>query len=422
MGLTLSEKQEEEIYKQREEVEKLFINSDLKGKYLTRKIDDNTFINFADFILNNLENATENLKKISKSLEILKDGQAVFTNLEKLYIYRYAFSKGKISEEKIELEKEKIEQITEKDIKRILKQMLEDSKKEEYKNNSLLQDKLLWVAREYKKQGIKYAEISVTWIVRKGEEGAKILKELHEILPHIEKETGVKLRFLGSLSRTLMTEEQLKEGVDVLKVAAKSPYIVGSDIIGEEINDIRNFKQVIKELVEFAVRENNGFTIRIHAGENDSFRENVERAVSCVKESVPEGYKMPKCRIGHGLYGINLDTKEGIDLMHEMKKDGVVLEFQLTSNVRLNNLTQVEKHPIKQYLSYGVNCVQGSDGCGFYGTDCMEEQMALTNLLNLTEEDLMKMRKVEDKIIKDSDKYFKIKSQKFEEWLERKRY
>ena len=51
--------------------------------------------------------------------------------------------------------------------------MLEDSKKEEYKNNSLLQDKLLWVAREYKKQGIKYAEISVTWIVRKGEEGAK---------------------------------------------------------------------------------------------------------------------------------------------------------------------------------------------------------------------------------------------------------
>ncbi len=37
----------------------------------------------------------------------MKDGQAVFTNLEKLYIYRYAFSKGKISEEKIELEKRK---------------------------------------------------------------------------------------------------------------------------------------------------------------------------------------------------------------------------------------------------------------------------------------------------------------------------
>ena len=66
-----------------------------------------------------------------------------------------------------------------------LYKMQEDSVSENYKNNTLLQDKLLWVAREYQKQGITYAEISVTWIVRKGEEGAKILQELHEILPKI---------------------------------------------------------------------------------------------------------------------------------------------------------------------------------------------------------------------------------------------
>lgn len=417
LGLKLSDKQAKEMFEKRCEIEKKYAYCDLPGKRLTRRIDDETFINFADLILNNKKNMEENIAKIRNSLVLMKDGQAVFTNLEKLYIYRYAFSKGQISENKIEIEESKVESITEKDIKRILKEMLEDSRKEEYKENSLLQDKLLWVARQYQKQGIYYAEISVTWIVRKGEEGAKILKELHEIVPKIEEDTGVKLRFLGSLSRTLMTEKQLKEGVDVLKVAAKSPYIVGSDIIGEEINDIRNFKQVIKELVEFAVKEDNGFTIRIHAGENDSFKENVQRAVDCVKNAVPEGAKMPKCRIGHGLYGIDLETVEGIALMNEMKKDGFVLEFQLTSNVRLNNLTKVEEHPIKKYLSNGVSCVQGSDGCGFYGTDCMEEQMALTNLLNLTEDDLFKMRKVEDKIINDSDKYFKIKSEKFEEWL-----
>ena len=417
LGLKLSDKQAKEMFEKRCEIEKKYAYCDLPGKRLTRKIDDETFINFADLILNNKKNMEENIAKIRNSLVLMKDGQAVFTNLEKLYIYRYAFSKGQVSENKIEIEESKVDSITEKDIKRILKTMLEDSKKEEYKANSLLQDKLLWVARQYQKQGISYAEISVTWIVRKGEEGAKILKELHEIMPKIEADTGVKLRFLGSLSRTLMTEKQLKEGVDVLKVAAKSPYIVGSDIIGEEINDIRNFKQVIKELVEFAVKEDNGFTIRIHAGENDSFKENVQRAVDCVKNAVPEGAKMPKCRIGHGLYGIDLETVEGIALMNEMKKEGIVLEFQLTSNVRLNNLTKVEEHPIKKYLSNGVSCVQGSDGCGFYGTDCMEEQMALTNLLNLTEDDLFKMRKVEDKIINDSDKYFKIKSEKFEEWL-----
>ena len=295
--------------------------------------------------------------------------------------------------------------------------MMEDAKSDNYKDNSLLQDKILWVAREYQKQGINYAEVSVTWIVRKGVEGAKILKELHEILPKIEAETGVKLRFLGSFSRTLMTEEQLKEGIDVLKVAAKSPYIVGSDIIGEEINDITNFKQLLQELVEYAVEEDNGFTIRIHAGENDSLKSNVEKAVKCVIDSVPKGKKMPKCRLGHGLYGIDLDTKEGKSLVNTMKEKGIVLEFQLTSNVRLNNLTDLKNHPIKRYLEEGVNCVQGSDGCGIYGTDCMEEQMALTNLINLSDDDLLKMKKVEDGIIEDSNKYFNIKKEKFEKWL-----
>ena len=417
LGLKLTDKQARGLLEKRYEIEKKYAYSNLQGKFLTRKIDDETYINFADLILNNIENMEENIAKIRNSLVLMKDGQAVFTNLEKLYTYRYVFSKGKLSDEKIELEETKIDKITEKDIKNILKKMIEDSKTKGYKNNSLLQDKLLWVARQYKKQGIFYSEISVTWIVRKGEEGAKILEEIHEILPKVEKETGVKLRFLGSFSRTLMTKEQLKEGIDVLKAASKSPYIVGSDIIGEEINDIRNFKQVIKELCEFASAQDDGFTIRIHAGENDSFKGNVLKAVQMVKEFTPKGKKMPRCRIGHGLYGIDLETEDGKKLINEMNKNGVILEFQLTSNIRLNNLTNLRNHPLKKYLQNNVKCVQGSDGCGFYGTDCMEEQMALTNLLDLTEENLISMKNVEEELIKENDKYFELKKKKFVEWL-----
>lgn len=417
LGLNVSDKQANELFKQRCEVEKQYMYEDLPGKKLIRKIDDNTFINFADLILNNPEGMEENISKIRNSLVLMKDGQAVFTNLEKLYLYRYVFSKGKPSDEKIKITRSKVDKITNRDVRKILNQMLDDEENEQYENNTLLQDKLLWVAREYASQGIYYAEISVTWIVRKGEEGAQILQELHEILPKIEAETGVKLRFLGSFSRTLMTEEQLKEGIDVLKVAAKSPYIVGSDIIGEEINDICNFKQLLKELVEYAVEQDDGFTIRIHAGENDSLKANVEKSVQCVMDAVPKGKKMPKCRLGHGLYGIDVNSENGKELINQMKENGVTLEFQLTSNVRLNNLTDLKAHPIKKYLENGVNCVQGSDGCGIYGTDCMEEQMALTNLLNLSEDDLIKMKKVEDKIIADSDKYFKRKLEKFVKWL-----
>lgn len=417
LGLKLSDKQANELFMQRLQVEKKYAYDDLPGKKLIRKIDDETYINFADLILNNPKDMEENISKIRNSLVLIKDGQAVFTNLEKLYLYRYAFSKGKISEKQFVIKKNKVDKIPDREIRNVLYKMLEDSVSEEYKNNTLLQDKLLWVAREYKKQGIKYAEIAVTWIVRKGEDSAKILQELHEVLPKIEAETGVKIRFLGAISRTLMTEEQLKESVDVLKVAAKSPYVVGSDIMGEEINDIYNFKHLIKELVDFAIEEDNGFTIRIHAGENDSLKENVANSIKCIKEALPQGKKMPRCRLGHGLYGIDVDTKEGKELVEDMKNNGVILEFQLTSNVRLNNLNNINSHPIKKYLANGVNCVQGTDGCGFYGTDCMEEQMALTNLLNLSEEDLSKMRAVEDKLIAENEEYFKQKSEKFEEWL-----
>ena len=46
LNLKLTQKQEKAIYKDRKIVEKQFENSELQGKYLTRKIDDNTFINF----------------------------------------------------------------------------------------------------------------------------------------------------------------------------------------------------------------------------------------------------------------------------------------------------------------------------------------------------------------------------------------
>lgn len=417
LGLKLSDKQANKLFMERCEVERKHLYDDLPGKKLIRKIDDETYINFADLILNNPNDVEENIAKIRNSLVLIKDGQAVFTNLEKLYLYRYAFLKGKTSENKIDITKSKIEQITDKDVKNTLLKMMEDAKSDNYKDNTLLQDKILWVAREYQKQGINYAEISVTWIVRKGEEGAKIMGQLHEILPKIEAETGVKLRFLGAFSRTLMTEQQLKEGLDVFKVAARSPYVVGSDIIGEEVNDISKFKPVIKELVDFAIKQNDGFTVKIHAGENDSLRSNVEKSIQCILDSVPKGEKMPRCRLGHGLYGIDTDSESGKQLIKTMKKNGVILEFQLTSNVRLNNLTDLKLHPIKKYLANDVCCVQGSDGCGFYGTDCMEEQMALTNLLNLSDEDLEKMKTVENDLMEQNEEFFKYKEKKFEEWL-----
>ncbi len=426
LKLKLTKEQEEKIYEQRKLVEKDFENSELKGKYLTRKIDDNTFINFADFILNNLENSKENIEKIRASLAILKDGQAVFTNLEKVYLYRYIFAKGTESKEKIKLDINKINEIYQKDIKEAIIKMLEDKKRGSiYAKNNLRQDKLLWIAREYQKQGIYYVEIADTTLTKKGLPAIELLEEIHDIMPKIEAETGVTIRFLVAIRRIPLTiikdnitsSDYLRENLSVLKVVSRSPYVVGSDFIGEEINDISELKPAIKEITQFAVAQNNGFTIRIHAGENDSLRDNVLKSIQLVRKSTEKGQKMPRVRIGHGLYTPELDSEEGKKLIKEIKKSNAVMEFQLTSNVRLNNLSKIEGHPLKKYLDNGVKCVQGTDGCGFYGTDTIEEQLAMQNLLELKSEDFEKMRDVEDEIIKENKKYFVKKSKDFDKFL-----
>ena len=145
LDLKLTQEQWDKVNARRAKVARQFVTSTLTGKYLDRKINDNTFINFADLILNNLGNAEMNIVKIRGSLSVIKDGQAVFTNLEKVYLYRYVFCKGKESDDKIEIGSADL--IPDEDVKRYLKQMLRDRENPDYAGNTIFQDKLLWIAR-----------------------------------------------------------------------------------------------------------------------------------------------------------------------------------------------------------------------------------------------------------------------------------
>ena len=82
LDLRLSEEQQAALEAQRAIAARQFADSSLTGKYLDRRIDDNTFLNFADLILGNLPEAAWNINRIRNSLTIPKDGQAVFADLE----------------------------------------------------------------------------------------------------------------------------------------------------------------------------------------------------------------------------------------------------------------------------------------------------------------------------------------------------
>ena len=91
----------------------------------------------------------------------------MFADLEKVYLYRYVFCKGQEAEDRIELEKEKITAIPDSDICAAVQQILKDRENPAYSANTLFQDKLLWTARGYRRQGIDYAEISDTTLVKR---------------------------------------------------------------------------------------------------------------------------------------------------------------------------------------------------------------------------------------------------------------
>ena len=417
LHLSLTDAQKAFLARQREETAKRFEDSPLSGKYLMRKIDDNTFLNFADLILGNLKNAPRNLPLIRASLTILKDGQAVFTNLERVYLYRYVFTKGQPCAEQISLDNYR--DIPDADIARAVGQMLADRDNPDYAGLTLFQNKLLWIARSLKRRGVQYAEISDTTLV-KHDAAARMLAQVHAVMPAVTRETGVTLRFLAAIRRIPLTiirekataAEDVRRQLRVIRAVAADPYVAGSDIIGEEINDIRELRGVLRELVSIAA-DNDGFVIRVHAGENDSLRDNVANSLACVRDALADGQPMPRLRIGHGLYTARLNSRKGQQLIRELRENRVVLEFQLTSNVRLNNLSTLGGHPLRQYLAGGVFCVQGTDGGAIYGTDSIDEQLALERLLDLSYEEMCQMRAAEDRVLEDSLNIFAEKSARF---------
>lgn len=417
LHLRLRPEQEQVLRLQRAVVEEQFADSPLQGKYRDRRINDNTFINFADLILNNLENAAFNIPRIRASLAVMKDGQAVFTNLEKVYLYRYVFAKGIPSQKTIPLHS--LEDIPDPDIVRIILQMKADHKTRAYRNNTVFQDKLLWTARNYQACGVSYAEMSDTTLVKE-KESVEMLRQVHAVMPAIYAETHVRIRFLAALRRVPLTivkdqntpDDYMQKSLQVLRAVSVDPYVAGSDIIGEEINDIRDLKDVIGELTAIA-RRDPYFVLRIHAGENDSMHDNVGASVRCVRAALAPGQAMPHVRIGHGLYTPSLNSRKGKQLLQDLHDGAVTVEFQITSNVRLNNLSSLQRHPIKKYLEAGIACVQGTDGGAIYGTDSIDEQQALFTLLNLSLAEQQAMCRAEKKAMTFGEEGFQAKTAAF---------
>lgn len=212
-------------------------------------------------------------------------------------------------------------------------------------------------AEEYAQQGVRYAEITAT---SNGLLVPEYMAMVHEQMPKLESETGVKLRFLAGLPRNL-PEALIAREVEKLKIMGASPYIVGVDFVGFEDNKIGNLEPHIRRIAEWAQEHDPEFTLRIHAGENRKNFSNVRESLRLAQK-----YKM-RVRIGHAAHGLD---KDALDIADALAKESLVMiEFNPDSNLALNNIDTAEELEMAKCLDREIPFVICSDGGGLFQTD-----------------------------------------------------
>ena len=281
-------------------------------------------------------------ERLARSLDVPLDRQITFRDMERLYARRSPFTK----------------------------------------HPRLFVPQLSAISRELAAAGVAYAELSLSSAVE-----PEVLSALHASLDELEASSGVRLRFLVALSRHDDLEWDL-DVLDRLEQCLPSRAIAGVDIMGHETCSTRAFLPVLERAASLG-RARPGFVVRVHAGENPAFPENVREAVRAL---LP--FPGIEIRIGHGLYGVDDDTLATM----ARSADRLVVEFNLTSNLALNNIQTTLQVPLRRYVDAGVAVVLGSDGAGLYGTSAADEVRAAI-ACGLDEERLARIRLTEEALL-----------------------
>ena len=282
------------------------------------------------------------------------------------------------------------------------------------KNPTMFMPIIREIAKDCQKNGVKYMELSLSSVIS----DVSQLKQLEQEMPKIEQETGVQIRFLGALWRH-SDKEWNDDETDRLKVSAQSPYIVGCDVMGHETNSTMEFYGNIKELAKYAIQHDPNFVIRVHAGENPLFKANARQVLLAIEEAhyelsqtskTPLPY--PQVRLGHGIYGFDepapwdeKDRTKDISMQQLCDEIKPIIEFNMSSNLSLNNINGLPEIPIKKYVDNGIQVVLGTDGKGIYSTD-LDQEMILAHQAGLSIEDLKSISRTEDRIIQRAQQRF----------------
>lgn len=216
-------------------------------------------------------------------------------------------------------------------------------------------------------QGNEYAEIRFApqLSTREGLSQKEVLDAVIEgVKEGLKTSTSIKIGLLLCLMRG-GTKEENKESV-LLANEYKGNFVKGLDLAGDE----NNYPCALYE-DEFALAKSLSIPFTIHAGESLDL-DNVKNAI-----------KFGAKRLGHGVS--LLQDKE---LMHIVKEEGILVECCLTSNIQTREVTDLRKHPLRDFFDYGIRVNINSDNLTVSDTNIKKEYDLARKYVSFTEDEL----------------------------------
>lgn len=255
---------------------------------------------------------------------------------------------------------------------------------------NLYAETIVAMAREYKADGVHLATPSAV-----GLDNPAMFKAIHDGIDAIEQDPqsdlkDVTLRFLYAIPRGFPLPV-IHQHLEKLKTLSASPYITGLDFVGYEVNKTSEFANELDSFCAWANENRPGFTIRVHAGENDKNLDNVKNVLDSA-----EHYPNLRFHIGHGIYGLDEETKQRlVRLNADSNNPRVIMEPNPPSVIALDNVDCLTEIPLGKLIDNRIPFVLSSDCSGTYTTTA--EQIGIDALnAGLNREGIQQLQETQD--------------------------
>ncbi|MDR7813531.1 adenosine deaminase [Lacrimispora sp.] len=227
------------------------------------------------------------------------------------------------------------------------------------------------LTKELASQGLILSEIRFAPQLHTGK-GLTKEKALEAVIRGVRKGTEKSHMHAGILLCAMVngTDRENEETFELAK-AYLGKGVVGVDLAGPEgMIPMEHFEPLFKE----AGRRDIPFTI--HAGECGDY-ENITKAV----------YYGAK-RIGHGCAAIKSEA-----CMDLLKKEKIILEMCVISNLQTRAVPSIEEHPLKAFYDRGIRVTYNTDNMTVSDTTLEKEAELIKKYMGFTEADLRQMNR-----------------------------